>query len=89
MDVLLVPPPVRDKLGEAASEGLVTIFADAHRLAVASFERRLADVSAKMSLDISRQLSEMRFEILKWIFVFWIGQVAAMTAVLATLLRGG
>jgi hypothetical protein len=87
MDILVVPPPVRDKLGEAGSEGLVTIFADAHRLAVDSFERRLGDEIAKFRLDVAQQLADMRFELLKWIFLFWIGQVGAIAAVMIALVR--
>lgn len=84
METLLVPPPVRGKLGDAASEGLVNMFADAHRLAVDSFERRLAEEMAKMRLE----MAGLKFEILKWSFLFWIGQLAAMTAILSLMLRG-
>ena len=84
METLLVPAPVREKLGDAGSDGLVNMFADAHRIAVDRFDRRLGEEMAKMRLD----MASLKFEILKWNFVFWIGQLAAVTAILSLMLRG-
>ena len=99
MDTLLVPTPLRGKLGETASDGLVTMFADAHRIATASFERTLDRSLADMSNSFDRRLTEeasklrvemalVKFDILKWNFLFWVGQLAAMTAILSVMLRG-
>jgi hypothetical protein len=128
MDVLTVPPPVREKLGEAGSDGLVTMFTDAHRLSTASFERRVveastsfdrriteasvsfdrkiteasvsfdrkvADASASFERRLGQETSKLRlemaalkFDLLKWNFLFWVGQLAAMTAIMSLLLRG-
>jgi len=79
-----VPPPVRAKLGDAGSDGLVNMFADAHRITTESFERRLAEAMSRMRLE----LTTLKFEIVKWNFPFWIGQLAAMTAILSVMLRG-
>ena len=95
MDVLTVPASVREKLGDAASDGLVTMFADAHLIgteqlnrrmaeASASFERRLADETGKLRLD----MANLKFDLLKWNFLFWIGQVAVLVSVLSWMLRG-
>ena len=59
------------------------MFADAHRIATESFERRLAEEMSKLRLE----MATMRFDILKWSFLFWIGQLAAMTAILSIMLR--
>jgi hypothetical protein len=59
------------------------MFADAHRLATESVEHRLADEMGKRRLD----LANLRVELLKWSFLFWIGQVAALSAVFSLLLR--
>lgn len=102
MDTLLVPAPVREKLGDAASDGLLMMFADAHRLATESFERRLdhaiglaterferrlGEEISKLRVEISDRISNLRFDLLKWSFLFWIGQLAAMTGILSLLLR--
>jgi hypothetical protein len=86
VEVLQVPPPLREKIGDNASESLVMMFADAHKLATQSFERRL-EASAqsfehRLELEMSKMrlaLSDLRFELLKWLFLFWVSQLAAFT----------
>lgn len=83
METLLVPPPVREKLGDAGSDGLLTMFADAHRIAMEGVDRRLREMDERFE----RRLSDLRFDLLKWSFLFWIGQLAAFTAILNFMLR--
>ena len=83
MDTLTVPAPVRERLGNPGSEGLMTMFADAHRLAIESFERRLSEETSKLRLD----MADLKFDLLKWSFLFWIGQVAVIISVLSWMLR--
>ena len=84
MKTLLVPRPSREGLGDSASDGLVIMFAEAHRIATESFERRLAEETTKLRLD----MADMKFELITWNFLFWIGQLAALTGILSVLLRG-
>lgn len=69
-------------------------------LSVASdrFERRLAQELGAFRADISKALGDgltgirqdtatARLEMLKWSFVFWIGQVAAVAGLLAFMRR--
>jgi hypothetical protein len=83
MDTLTVPAPVRDRLGNPGADGLMTMFADAHRLGIESFERRLGEETAKLRLD----MADLKFDLLKWSFLFWIGQVAVIISVLSWMLR--
>ena len=39
--------------------------------------------------DFTEDVSSVRVELLKWSFVFWVGQVAAMAGLLAFMLRAG
>lgn len=80
---LLVPRPLRSELGDAASDGLVMMFTEAHRIATESFERRLVEETSKLRLD----MADMKFELVKWNFLFWIGQLAALTGILGFMLR--
>jgi len=66
----------------------VTMFADAHRIATESFERRLAEEISTFRLEMVERIADLRFDLLKWNFLFWIGQLAAMTAILSVMLRG-
>jgi len=58
------------------------------------FERRLIEEGAKFRIELTelgstlrREMARDRFELLKWMFVFWIGQLAAMSAIMSFLLR--
>lgn len=44
---------------------------------------------AAMRTELRSELATTRFSILKWSFLFWIGQFAAMSAMMALLLRSG
>jgi hypothetical protein len=89
MDNLLVPPPLRAKLGDASSDGLLTMFAEAHRLAVESFERRLDHNTALLTERFERRLAEQTSVLLKWSFLFWVGQLAATAGLLGLMLPRG
>ena len=91
MEPTTVPLELRGSLGEDASFELLTMFHSAGHawsdevlmLTTERFERRLADEIGKLRLDIVTT----RVELLKWSFLFWIGQVAAMAGLLAFMLR--
>ncbi len=90
MDMLLVPEEVRTKLGDAGSDGLVTMFADAHRIAEESFERRMDQrfelFEERFERRLAHELGVLKFDLLKWSFLFWIGQLAALTAILSAII---
>lgn len=53
---------------------------------------QIADVKVELSekiggakVELTSRLAEMRVELLRWSFLFWIGQVAALFAAMATL----
>ena len=98
MDTLMVPAPVREKLGNAGSDGPVMMFAEAHRMACESsnrtvreaeerFAHRLKEEISQFRVEMVQQMSDLRFDILKWNFLFWIGQLAAVMGLLSFLLR--
>ena len=58
------------------------------------FERRLSedlgDVRLEMAnlrVDMTQQMARMQTGLLRWMFVFWIGQLMATIGVVATMLR--
>jgi hypothetical protein len=94
MKTLLVPGPLRAKLGDEASDSLVMMFAEAYRIGTEQLDRRIADVSASFERRLGEEMSELRlemtslkFDLLKWTFLFWISQLAALTAILGVMLR--
>ena len=82
MKGLAVPVALRERLGHAASSSLVDMLGEAQTKAVGSFENRLGLEVSTLRLDIAN----LRAELLKWSFLFWIGQLAAITGLVSLLL---
>ena len=86
-----LPPPLGMRLGQDAARELGEILESDQQtwsermltFTTERFERRLIDEVAKLRVDLAKD----RFEVLKWMFLFWIGQLAAMSAVMSFLLR--
>ncbi len=58
------------------------------------FERRLSEEMGHLRVDMAKEFAALRVEmakefatVLKWSFLFWIGQFAAVSAMTAFLLR--
>jgi len=90
MTLIAVPEILREKLGRDGAEALVGILND-NILAVAEekFENRITITENKFDNRMAaleerfeRRLAETKAEIIKWMFIFWIGQLASITAVL-------
>ncbi|RPI49747.1 MAG: hypothetical protein EHM55_23035 [Acidobacteria bacterium] len=93
---------LRQTLGEDAMAGLQIVINDEGRkwkddvlvIAGERFEKRLAEEIGALRVDMAKEfatvrvdMADLRLEILKWSFVFWIGQFAAVSAMMAFLLR--
>ena len=78
-----IPRAVGEKLGPEASEGLDMMFADAYTLANESFERRLEIETGKLQLAIAN----LRFEMVKWMFLFWAMELAAIAGIVFAIVR--
>ena len=80
MTVIAIPRPLRDKLGDDGAEALADLLnktsetsrSDTLTLIEEKFERRLATVEAN---------------IIKWMFIFWVGQVGVITGILFAFFR--
>jgi hypothetical protein len=82
MRKIMLPTAIQRELPPAVVEGLVEMFADSQSAAAESFERRLLEETAKLRLDFAR----MQNELLKWSFLFWLGQVAVVAGMVSMLL---
>jgi hypothetical protein len=67
-------------------------------LASERFERRLAEELAGLRIefgkelhgglaDVRREMSNMRVELLRWSYLFWLGQITVIAAMLSYMLR--
>jgi hypothetical protein len=67
-------------------------------VAAERFERRLGEETCALRIDMAKEFAAMRVEmasgfaatradLVKWSFLFWIGQFVALTGMMAFLLR--
>jgi hypothetical protein len=90
-----IPAALRTQLGNDATFGLIELLeterkeVSQHVLAMAGdrFERRMAEEFARFRQEVVHELANTRVDMLKWAFVFWIGQVAAVAGLLAYMVR--
>jgi hypothetical protein len=84
MSASALPETWKEQLLDAASERF------GQQLAMDMAELRL-EVCTTMHEDLTgirEELATARVEMLKWSFVFWVGQLAAIAGLLAFMLRG-
>lgn len=90
-----VPAALRDRLGHEATIGLIE-FAEAEKavwsedmlsISVERFERRLAEELGSLRVALVREIHDGRVETIKWVFIFWVGQMTAFVGVLAFMFR--
>jgi hypothetical protein len=87
VNTLLVPAPLRERLGDAGSDGLVMMFAEANRIATERLERTVREVEERFDRRLNRKIADLPFDLLKWSFLFWVTQLAAIIGILNVMLR--
>ena len=100
MQPLRVPPRLRERLGPDESDDLAMLLQtasvgwreDVLTLAEHRFERAVAIETGKLRLEMRdgiagmrEEMARLRVEVLRWSFLFWLGQIAAITGLLAYL----
>jgi hypothetical protein len=91
MQTIRVVPALRERLGDHAAEALTEMVyvagtqwrEDVLETAAEHFEARLTKEMAALRVEVTRELSGMRAEIIRWSFVFWITQLGAMAGMLS------
>ena len=97
-----VRPALRERLGHQGTADLVDFVeycrkewqADVIGIAGERFERRLAEETSKLRVEMAQgfaavrgDLADQRSAILKWMFLFWVGQFFATASVIAVVVR--
>ena len=93
MERLTVPASLRLGLDDDAAEGLVEMFDQYHRLTSERYERRLAEETGRLRVEmhqgfgaVRQDVGNIRADIMKWSLLFWISQFAAQIGVLSYML---
>lgn len=78
--MITIPRVLRERLGEDGAEALVMIMNETDSTSRKDLATKadLTDEVGKLRLEIEKSSKEN----IKWMFLFWIGQVAAMFALL-------
>jgi hypothetical protein len=95
METIVVPAPLRNRIGEGASEGLGDMFAAYHQFATDRFERRLAQEFGALRVEMERMrgdlradMAAMKGDLMKWTLLLWVSQFAALLGALSYMLPG-
>ncbi len=86
MPILSVEKPLRDKLGDEATDSLVNLINQAQNdqkkdiltFVEEKFERRLSEEIG----SVRNEMYKVKSDIIKWMFIFWVGQVGMLVGIL-------
>ena len=93
MTVISLPKILRDRLTDEGADAFVQILDKVEErsqritleIAEQKFEARLAHLDAKIdrvAAKLKAKMAEDKADIIKWMFIFWAGQLGTMTAIL-------
>lgn len=76
MSVIVIPKPLREKLGDEASDAFVEV--------IKEIEKKDELVTKDF---LERRLAELKTDLLKWMLLFSIGQIAVIVAILKLMFK--
>ncbi|MBF0553626.1 MAG: hypothetical protein HQK96_03615 [Nitrospirae bacterium] len=76
MSVIAIPKPLREKLGDEATDSLIKVLNDAESTSRKDLATK--EDLAKLETKLVEKIGDTKAETLKWMFIFWAGQLAAM-----------
>ena len=93
MPIVMVEKPLKDKLGDEAVESLIRLINQSQveqknnmlEFVEEKFERRLSEEISGVRVEIGRldnKIEATRADLIKWMFIFWIGQVGVILGML-------
>ena len=53
----------------------------------ANLDKRITEETTKLRTELIERISQSEVRIIRWMFLFWIGQIAVVAAILSPLLR--
>lgn len=102
MPVITIPKALRERLGDEAVESFILLLKeidhesrkDALVLAEEKFERRLSEEVASLKVyigdvksELEAKIANMKADLIKWMFLFWAGQIVVLIAILQVFFR--
>ncbi len=102
MRIVKIPQVLRDKLGEEGVDALVDLINAASasttengiQVSEEKFARRLTEATTRLEnlimtevAQLRQQLTEAEVRLIRWMVVFWIGQLGAIPGILFVFFR--
>ena len=93
--LLSVPKVLRDELTDEGAEALILLINNALdeekdniiELAAERFESKLNIGLSNLDKKLSKEISGIQANLIKWMFIFWSGQIVVITAILFAFLK--
>jgi hypothetical protein len=90
MPIVAVGKPLREKLGDDGVDALVELINKSNadqknnilEFVEEKFGRRLAEEIGGVEGRLTAKILETKAELIKWMFIFWVGQVGVMLGIL-------
>jgi len=79
MTVISIPKILRDKLSDDGADALIELLDKASTRSEEAMLDRAED-------RFEKRLMEVKVELIKWMFIFWVGQFASIVGVLTAIL---
>jgi lipoate synthase len=75
-EIVVIPEALRSKLGDDGTKELVNL--------INQVTRGAKEVAVELMVErFERRLAETKTELVRWMFVFWVGQIAVMIGLLS------
>ena len=93
--VLELYEKLKPKLGEEEARSLLEFIetsVEQRAATKADLQQAVSGLREEMHLAVAslrEEIHKVRADLIKWSFVFWAGNLAALTGIMLTLLRGG
>ncbi|MBF0318594.1 MAG: hypothetical protein HQL01_02145 [Nitrospirae bacterium] len=88
MSVIAIPKPLRERLGDDGVDALVAVINEANLSARDNLATKSDIAALELKIESTRsEIEKSKSETLKWMFIFWAGQLIAIFAMLKAFLK--
>ena len=78
---------IRSKSDEATAKEAVTILEEVVKEKVITETQQLATKSDNGLTDVRKEIADVKTDIIKWMFIFWIGQVGVLSGIIFAFMK--
>ena len=83
MSVIAIPNILREKFGESVAQALVELI---NQVEDRAKDRTIEIVEERFERRLAQEIARLESRLIRWMFIFWIGQFASIVGVLSVIL---